>query len=84
MLMTDRSEENIQKLVAGGHHYQGQQTSRWKLEAQQNFWRILYEKVSDADTENELKETFPVFSKYNEDRITAEELKLVLSADSSR
>ena len=49
-----------------GHHYQGQQTSRWKLEAQQNFWRILYEKVSDADTENDLKETFPVFSKYNE------------------
>ena len=49
-----------------GHHYQGQQTSRWKLEAQQNFWRILYKKISDADTEKELKETFPVFSKYNE------------------
>ena len=39
----------------------------------------MYKKISDADTENELKETFPVFSKYNEDRITAEELKLVLT-----
>ena len=37
------------------------------------------QKISDADTENELKETFPVFSKYNEDRITAEEVKLVLT-----
>ena len=63
------------------YHYHGQETSKWKLEAQQNFWRILYKKISDADTENELKETFPVFSKYNEDedRIMAEELKLVLT-----
>ena len=39
----------------------------------------MYKKISDADTENELKETFRVFSKDNEGCITAEELKFVLT-----
>ena len=30
------------------------------------FCNLMYKKISDADTENELKETFRVFSKDNE------------------
>ena len=41
--------------------------------------RSHLQKISDADTENELKETFRVFSKDNEGCITAEELKFVLT-----
>ena len=43
------------------------------------FCNLMYKKISDADTENELKETFRVFSKDNEGCITAEELKFVLT-----
>ena len=40
---------------------------------------MMYKKLSDTDTENELKETFRVFSKDDEGCITAEELKFVLT-----
>ena len=61
------------------------------------FCNLMYKKIRDSDTENELKETFRVFSKDNEGkldgkwkmseklsklfkgRITAEELKFVLT-----
>merc|ERR1712066_373784 len=43
------------------------------------FCKLMYKKISDADTENELKETFRVFSKDNEGCITAEEFKFVLT-----
>ena len=43
------------------------------------FCNLLYKKIHDSDTENELKETFRVFSKDNEGCITAEELKFVLT-----
>lgn len=43
------------------------------------FCKLMYKKISDSDTENELKETFRVFSKDNEGCITAEELKFVLT-----
>ena len=40
---------------------------------------MMHKKLSDTDTENELKETFRVFSKDDEGCITAEELKFVLT-----
>merc|ERR1719150_1849804 len=40
---------------------------------------MMYKKLSGTDTENELKETFRVFSKDDEGCITAEELKFVLT-----
>ena len=43
------------------------------------FCLMMYKKLSDTDTENELKETFRVFSKDDEGCITAEELKFVLT-----
>jgi calmodulin len=43
------------------------------------FCLMMHKKISDTDTENELKETFRVFSKDDEGCITAEELKFVLT-----
>ena len=43
------------------------------------FCLMMHKKLSDTDTENELKETFRVFSKDDEGCITAEELKFVLT-----
>ena len=43
------------------------------------FCLMMYKKLSDTDTENELKETFRVFSKDDEGCITAEELKFVMT-----
>ena len=43
------------------------------------FCLMLYKKTQDADIENDLKETFRVFSKDDEGCITAEELKFVLT-----
>jgi len=43
------------------------------------FCTLMYKKLSDTDLENELKETFRVFSKDNEGCITADELKFVLT-----
>ena len=43
------------------------------------FCLMLYKKTQDTDIENDLKETFRVFSKDDEGCITAEELKFVLT-----
>merc|ERR1719412_3280445 len=43
------------------------------------FCLMMHKKLCDTDTENELKETFRVFSKDDEGCITAEELKFVLT-----
>merc|ERR1712038_1264313 len=43
------------------------------------FCLMLYKRTQDADVENDLKETFRVFSKDDEGCITAEELKFVLT-----
>ncbi|XP_023322173.1 calmodulin-2/4 [Eurytemora carolleeae] len=43
------------------------------------FCLMMHKKLQDTDTENELKETFRVFSKDDEGCITAEELKFVLT-----
>jgi len=43
------------------------------------FCTIMHNKLKDTDLENELKETFRVFSKDKEGCITAEELKFVLT-----
>ena len=45
----------------------------------QEFCLMLYKRTQDADVENDLKETFRVFSKDDEGCITAEELKFVLT-----
>ena len=43
------------------------------------FCLMMYKKLQDSDSENDLKETFRVFSKDDEGCITAEELKFVLT-----
>ena len=43
------------------------------------FCVMMYKKLQDQDNENDLKETFRVFSKDDEGCITAEELKFVLT-----
>merc|ERR1719327_1245713 len=45
----------------------------------QEFCLMLYKRTQDTDVENDLKETFRVFSKDDEGCITAEELKFVLT-----
>ena len=45
----------------------------------QEFCLMLYKRTQDADVENDLKETFRVFSKDDEGCITAEELKFVMT-----
>ena len=45
----------------------------------QEFCLMLYKRTQDADVENDLKETFRVFSKDDEGCITTEELKFVLT-----